>query len=233
MAARLLRRRASQAAGIALAVPLAGAAAATVGLAAVDPGFRRQCSFWWSVAPGIMEYRYSAWRHRDLSNEEYAPILLRLHERWAPVSLELILRQRGLFIKFGQVCSVRPELVPRPYRDAFRALQSEVPAEDSAAVMQVIEAELGKPLREIFSRFDVVPPLRHHSHDQNSELAGMCLRFAIPMLIVMTWSRCPWARPRSARRTQPARWTARKSASRCSIRTHGGSSWLTLTVCAC
>ena len=42
------------------------------------------------------------------------------------MALGLILRQRGLFIKFGQVCSVRPELVPQPYREAFRSLQSEV-----------------------------------------------------------------------------------------------------------
>lgn len=150
-------RRAARWTAVGVTVP-AGAVAAGVGVcAAVDPGFRRQCSFWWSVGPGIASYRYAAWLHADMTDEEYAPILDKLHERWAPVALELILRQRGLFIKFGQVCSVRPELVPGPFRDAFRSLQSEVPGEPLDVVVGVIEAELGRPLAQLFERFDAVP----------------------------------------------------------------------------
>lgn len=150
-------RRAGRVAALAVAVPTGVAAAGVACGCAIDPGFRRQVSFWWSVAPGLAHYRYCGWRHKDATDAEYAPVLKALHQRYAPVALGLILQQRGLFIKFGQVCSVRPELVPKEYRDAFRSLQSEVPGESAAVVIGVIEAELGKPLSQLFSRFDKEP----------------------------------------------------------------------------
>eukprot|EP01052_Picozoa_sp_SAG31_P006788 SAG31_NODE_316_length_17841_cov_33.716154_8_plen_94_part_00 len=60
-------------------------------------------------------------------------------------------------IKFGQVCSVRPELVPAAYREQFKQLQHEVPASDFAGVQQTIEKELGAPLSNLFVEFDERP----------------------------------------------------------------------------
>ncbi len=40
-----------------------------------------------------------------------------LHELYAPKALDIILQLRGVYVKFGQVCSARPELVPRAYRE--------------------------------------------------------------------------------------------------------------------
>lgn len=68
-----------------------------------------------------------------------------------------ILELRGLYIKFGQVCSVRPEIVPAAYREQFKKLQAEVPAVDFAGIKQTVERELGAPLEECFAEFDERP----------------------------------------------------------------------------
>ena len=46
-----------------------------------------------------------------------------LHERYAPVCLDLCVELGGFFIKFGQVLSVRPEVIPQTYRTAFRTMR--------------------------------------------------------------------------------------------------------------
>ena len=53
---------------------------------------------------------------------------------------------------------MRPEFVPKAYRDAFRKLQSEV--ENPCTfddVRSVIEAAFGKKLEDVFSEFDPEP----------------------------------------------------------------------------
>ena len=82
--------------------------------------------------------------------------LAELHAEHSPAALALILRLKGLFIKFGQVCSVRPELVPAAYRDKFKTLQSNVPGRPLAEVASVLEEDLG-PLDSLFSFFAETP----------------------------------------------------------------------------
>lgn len=62
----------------------------------------------------------------------------------------------GLYIKFGQVCSVRPELVPAAYREKFKTLQSDVPGRPLSEVAAVVENDLG-PIDSLFSYFDEEP----------------------------------------------------------------------------
>lgn len=128
-----------------------------VGLAAWDPGVRRQLWFWKTVAPGVLEYRWARWRCSGASQAEKQAEYDALHAKYAPVALDLILNLRGLFIKFGQVCSVRPELVPAAYRQAFRSLQSEVPSEPFSVVREVVEADFACPLESLYASFDEVP----------------------------------------------------------------------------
>eukprot|EP01043_Picozoa_sp_COSAG02_P037388 COSAG02_NODE_2801_length_8003_cov_5.731655_1_plen_293_part_00 len=127
------------------------------GLAAYDKGFRRQLSFWATVLPGVCQYRYTSWKYADAEMESRTREFGKLHKIYAPVALDLILSLRGLFVKFGQVCSVRPEFVPQAYRDAFRVLQSDVPGEPLSAIRAVIESEFGQPLEQIFSSFEETP----------------------------------------------------------------------------
>jgi len=62
------------------------------------------------------------------------------------------------FIKFGQILSTRPDLVPDDYGRELARLQDRLPPFDSTAAREVIAEELGKPVEELFATF-VDPPL--------------------------------------------------------------------------
>jgi len=61
------------------------------------------------------------------------------------------------FIKFGQVLSTRPDLVPRDVVDELALLQEQVPPFDSQVAIRAVEKSLGRPLRETFAAFDEEP----------------------------------------------------------------------------
>jgi ubiquinone biosynthesis protein len=61
------------------------------------------------------------------------------------------------FIKAGQFLSMRHDLLPPALLRELRKLQDEVPPEPFAAIRQVVEANLGKPLSEIFLYFEEEP----------------------------------------------------------------------------
>jgi len=61
------------------------------------------------------------------------------------------------FVKFGQVMSTRPDLVPAAYVERLQKLQdhvSEVPLDD---IRRTVEASLGAPIAEIFASFEEQP----------------------------------------------------------------------------
>ncbi len=59
-----------------------------------------------------------------------------------------------LMIKLGQFLSSRADLLPEQALSVLAALQDEVPAEPFSHVVFVIEAELGKPVTEMFSMLE-------------------------------------------------------------------------------
>ena len=61
------------------------------------------------------------------------------------------------FIKFAQILSSRPDLITTEYADEFKKLQDKVPPFPSESARRIIEAELAKPLDEIFDDFEDVP----------------------------------------------------------------------------
>ncbi len=61
------------------------------------------------------------------------------------------------FIKFGQVISTRPDLVPADVIDELSLLQEQVPPFPSEEVVKVIEDELGAPPEQLFVEFDSKP----------------------------------------------------------------------------
>jgi ubiquinone biosynthesis protein len=72
--------------------------------------------------------------------------------------LRLALEELGpTFVKFGQIMSLRAELLPAPLIDELGKLQDEVPPEDIDGIRQVIESSLGRPLKEVFIIFDEQP----------------------------------------------------------------------------
>jgi len=61
------------------------------------------------------------------------------------------------FVKLGQMLSVRPDLVPERFINEFQKLQDEVPSFSAKQARKVIEAQLGKPVEQLFSSFDDTP----------------------------------------------------------------------------
>jgi len=63
----------------------------------------------------------------------------------------------GTFVKLGQLLSVRPDLLPTAFCDAFRELQDNVPEFSGEEAVRIIELELKKPIRALFSHFEKKP----------------------------------------------------------------------------
>jgi ubiquinone biosynthesis protein len=61
------------------------------------------------------------------------------------------------FIKFGQALSVRSDLLPPEVVAQLALLQDAVPALPTGGAEQAIEDALGKPVSELFQRFEAVP----------------------------------------------------------------------------
>jgi ubiquinone biosynthesis protein len=61
------------------------------------------------------------------------------------------------FIKLGQMLSTRPDLVGPKMARELSLLQDSAPADPPAAVRSTIEAELGRPVTELFAEFGEAP----------------------------------------------------------------------------
>ncbi len=61
------------------------------------------------------------------------------------------------YIKFGQVMSTRPDLVPPEMLVELQRLQENVPPFSSEHAVERVEYELGRPLAELFASFDRTP----------------------------------------------------------------------------
>lgn len=61
------------------------------------------------------------------------------------------------FVKFGQIMSLRPDLLPPPLIDELSKLQDEVASVEFSQIKEAIENWTGQALEEIFSIFDAEP----------------------------------------------------------------------------
>lgn len=62
-----------------------------------------------------------------------------------------------IFIKFGQLLSTRPDLIPDDIAQQLNYLQDKVAPFDSEEFRQLVEAALGAPVSEIFADYEVQP----------------------------------------------------------------------------
>lgn len=76
----------------------------------------------------------------------------------APVRLRLAFEQLGpTFIKFGQLLSLRPDLIPADYVTEFEKMQDNVAVTPFPKMKKVLEQELAQPIEKIFSSFEQKP----------------------------------------------------------------------------
>lgn len=72
--------------------------------------------------------------------------------------IRLALEELGpTFVKFGQVLSSRPDLIPADFYEELSRLQDRVTPFPYEEVKEIIERELGKPLDELFISFSETP----------------------------------------------------------------------------
>ena len=75
-----------------------------------------------------------------------------------PVRLRLALESLGpVFVKFGQVLSTRPDLIPHDYAVELAKLQDKVPPFDADLSRRQIEKAFGKPIAELYAEFETQP----------------------------------------------------------------------------
>ncbi len=88
-------------------------------------------------------------RAREKGNYEVQPnieVLMKVLVAFRQTAIQL----GGLMIKLGQFLSSRADLLPEQALAVLASLQDEVPAEPFSHVVAVIEAELGKPIEQLF-----------------------------------------------------------------------------------
>jgi ubiquinone biosynthesis protein len=75
-----------------------------------------------------------------------------------PVKLRLMLQALGpTFVKFGQIVSSRPELVPPEWRGELERLQSDVPPFSYPTARRIVQDELHTPIDRLYASFEEEP----------------------------------------------------------------------------
>ncbi len=108
--------------------------------------FRRAARFWVKIGPVVAHYKFTRWwlrkskaelEHRDL-------VYSKLHETYAPITMQVALDLKGLYVKLAQVVSSRPDFVPLQYIQLFVAAQDSLPQWPIDEVKKLVEASLRK-----------------------------------------------------------------------------------------
>lgn len=82
----------------------------------------------------------------------------RISEEELPIRLRRLLVKLGpTYVKFGQVLSLRPDLIPVEITKELSLLTNQVPPFSSETAIKIVEKELEKPVEKLFSHFDERP----------------------------------------------------------------------------
>ncbi len=70
---------------------------------------------------------------------------------------QMLTRLGPTFIKVGQALSTRPDLIRKDFLDELIKLQDQLPPFDNAIALSIIETELGRPAKDLFSQISPNP----------------------------------------------------------------------------
>lgn len=123
----------------------------------------RKMSWWWRTWRAWSVFRLLIWTIWVIYRERQRVVRARARGRYdvhpnVEVLIKVLVAFREtavklgvLMIKMGQFLSARADLLPERALEVLAGLQDEVPPEPFEHVVSVIEAELGRPVEEIFS----------------------------------------------------------------------------------
>lgn len=105
----------------------------------------------------VAGYKLYEFKAPFMSQAARRQALDQLHERSAQRLYELCIELRGGVLKLGQLLSCRVDILPPAYVRELARLQDQAPQEDPGQILAMIEADLGRPLAELFAQFDPEP----------------------------------------------------------------------------
>ncbi len=100
----------------------------------------------------IRVLRYMVFRGAEGSARKQARL-----EKQAVWMRESLIDLGPTFIKIGQALGTRADLLPLEYVKELATLQDQVPAFPTAEAFAIVEAELGRPVREAYAEIDAEP----------------------------------------------------------------------------
>lgn len=115
------------------------------------------------IASVLVRYGFGDLLHRlEVSHVAWQRIFTKeaeaLERLSVPERVRLAFEELGpTFIKFGQVLSSRPDLLPTEFVKELTKLQDSVPPFPFGDVKALIEAQFGRPLTEVFASFEEEP----------------------------------------------------------------------------
>ncbi|MFH7027677.1 MAG: ABC1 kinase family protein [Heteroscytonema crispum UTEX LB 1556] len=101
----------------------------------------------WFFAGFVLSLKWDEWRWVVEQNKLKRAAQLR----------QLLTRLGPTFIKVGQALSTRPDLVRKDFLEELVKLQDQLPPFDNAIAYQIIESELGRPVKELYSELSPSP----------------------------------------------------------------------------
>ena len=108
---------------------------------------RRALTVIWCFTTFVLSLKWDDWRGRTEENKFKRAAQLR----------QILTRLGPTFIKVGQALSTRPDLVRKDFLDELVKLQDQLPPFDNRLALSIIEAELGKPVTELFRQISPNP----------------------------------------------------------------------------
>jgi predicted unusual protein kinase regulating ubiquinone biosynthesis (AarF/ABC1/UbiB family) len=118
-------------------------------------------------------------------------VALETHQRRAARLTNTIARLGPTFVKLAQVFSARADILPEPYLSEVSRLQDQIPPDDAAAIVKVVEEDLGGPVSAFFDDFDLAPIATaslgqvHKAHVNGVQVAVKVLRPNVEDLVAI------------------------------------------------
>src|SRR5581483_8382598 len=106
---------------------------------------------------GRKDFRLSLDPRDVLANESEAAEIEPDVQARAKSFADALKKMGPTYIKFGQVLSTRPDIVPQEYVVALESLQDDVEPFSFADVERIVEEELNVRISKLFQEFDSTP----------------------------------------------------------------------------
>ena len=126
---------------------------------------RRAARFWVKIGPVVAHYKFTRWwlKHTHAPLEHRDAVYGVLHEKYAPITMQVALDLKGLYVKLAQVVSSRPDFVPLAYIKLFVAAQDSLPQWPIDEIKELIDNSLlqtnstdGLSFETVFADIDAI-----------------------------------------------------------------------------